>query len=343
MKGSVCAGWTPQSAMPGMDRSLRHHVAFTTVAVSVLALSVGVATLLFALFDGVLLRPLPYREPGRLVRVFDSSATRRRIPMAIARYQEFRAAAQSLDGLALYTGRDLELGGEGRRSTRVTGVAVTTDFFSILGWTPASGHAFTDSDLRRSVRNVILSERLWRMRFDADPGIVGIDHPARSRAVDRRRRDASRLPARRRRVPVAAAGRHRGRLRLPLTDRRRRRGPARLALLQRDRQGPQPDNRLGEAQQELATLSADLLARVQPLRDVGRAHRAPARRGHGPFTLRGDLAGARGSTGARRGVREHRRALRGPGADATARRCGAACARRQSLAADSRGAGREPR
>jgi hypothetical protein len=172
-------------------RSLRRHVAFTTVAALVLCLSVGVATLLFALFDGVLLRPLPYRAPDRLIRVFDSTPTTPRFPMAIARYVEFRDSARTLAGLALYTGRDMELAGDGQRSMPLTGVAVTTDFFSLLGWAPASGRTFTDGDLRQSARAVILSDVA-----DAvcrRPRHCRAGDPAQARAVDRGRRDAGRF------------------------------------------------------------------------------------------------------------------------------------------------------
>ena len=128
-------------------RSLTHHAAFTTLAGSVLVLSVAVAVLLFALFDGVLLRPLPYRQPDQLLRIYDGSPAQPRFPMAIGRFLEYRRAATSLDGLALYTGRDVELSGDGRRSARLTGVAITGEYFSVLGWAPATGRAFTDSDL----------------------------------------------------------------------------------------------------------------------------------------------------------------------------------------------------
>jgi predicted permease len=154
-------------------RSLTRHAAFTTLAGAVLVLSVAVAVLLFALFDGVLLRPLPYRQPDRLVRIYDGSPAQPRFPMAIGRYLEYRHAASSLDGLALYTGRDVELSGDGRRSARLTGVAITGEYFSVLGWAPASGRAFTDGDLRPDTRNVILSDRVWRAEFSADSAIVG--------------------------------------------------------------------------------------------------------------------------------------------------------------------------
>ena len=154
-------------------RSLRHHATFTILAGSVLASSVAVAVLLFALFDGVLLRPLPYPSPDRLVRVYDSTDSTPRFPMAIGRYLEYRQAARSVEGLALYTGRDVELSGDGRMPARLTGIAVTPEFFAVLGWAPAAGRVFTEADLRGAARVVMLSDAAWRTRFGADPAIIG--------------------------------------------------------------------------------------------------------------------------------------------------------------------------
>ena len=107
------------------------------------------------------------------MRVYDSTDSTPRFPMAIGRYLEYRHAARSVEGLALYTGRDVELSGDGRTPTRLTGVAVTSEFFAVLGWKPAAGRAFIDADLRSTARVVMLSDAAWHARFGADPAIVG--------------------------------------------------------------------------------------------------------------------------------------------------------------------------
>jgi predicted permease len=154
-------------------RALTRNRGFGIVAVLVLAASVAINTLIFFMLEGVVLRPLPYRSPDRLVRIYDASQDQPKFPMSLAHYFEYRAAAQSLDGIALYTGQDMELSGSDRRSEQLTGVAITADYFAVLGTAPVLGRAFTDADLRREVRHVILSHRLWRERFQSDPAIVG--------------------------------------------------------------------------------------------------------------------------------------------------------------------------
>jgi predicted permease len=154
-------------------RALMRNRSFGTVAVLVLAASVAVNTLIFFMLEGVVLRPLPYGSAGRLVRLYDASESQPKFPLAIGHYLDYRANARSLDGIALYTGSDVQLSGVDGGSQQLTGVAITSDYFSVLGKAPMLGRAFADEDLRRNVRNVILSHRLWRDRFDSDPAIVG--------------------------------------------------------------------------------------------------------------------------------------------------------------------------
>lgn len=154
-------------------RALTRSRSFGIVAVLVLAASVAINTLIFFMLEAVVLRPLPYESPERLVRIYDASEDQPKFPVSIAHYFDYRANAQSLEGLALYTGQDMELSGADRRSEQLTGVAITSDYFAVLGKAPFLGRAFTDGDLRRGVRHVILSHRLWRERFQSDPAIVG--------------------------------------------------------------------------------------------------------------------------------------------------------------------------
>lgn len=153
-------------------RALTRNRSFGIVAVLVLAASVAINTLIFSMLDGVVLRPLPYGSPERLVRLYDTGTTQPKFPMAIGRYLEYRANAKSIDTIALYTGRDMELTGSGP-SQQLTGVSITADYFSVLGTAPLLGQAFTPEDLRQDNHKVILSHRLWRERFLADPAIVG--------------------------------------------------------------------------------------------------------------------------------------------------------------------------
>ena len=91
-------------------RALTRTARSAPSPVLVLAGSVAINTLIFFMLEGVVLRPLPYRAPEALVRVFDSIKNTPKFPPAIGHYLEYRANAKSIDGIALYTGQDLELG-----------------------------------------------------------------------------------------------------------------------------------------------------------------------------------------------------------------------------------------
>jgi macrolide transport system ATP-binding/permease protein len=154
-------------------RALTRRRGFGAVAVLVLAASVAINTLIFFMLDGVVLRPLPYASPERLIRIYEVAETQPKFPLSIGRFLDYRASATSLEGIALYTGQNRELSGVDGRSEALTGVAITSDFFSVLGQPPSLGRSFTDADLRLGTRLVILSHRLWRDRFGSDPAIVG--------------------------------------------------------------------------------------------------------------------------------------------------------------------------
>jgi len=154
-------------------RALTRNRGFGAVAVLVLAASVAINTLIFFMLDGVVLRPLPYGSPERLVRLYDTNKGTPRFPLTIGHYLDYRAHARSLDGVALYTGQDMELSASDGRSQQLTGVAITTDYFSVLGRALLLGQPFTDADLRQENRHAILSYRVWRDHFQSDPSIVG--------------------------------------------------------------------------------------------------------------------------------------------------------------------------
>lgn len=152
--------------------ALRRQPAFAAIACTALALAVALNTLIVAIADGVLLRPLPYPSPDRLVRLFEHSARNPKFPVSIGNYLEVRRSARTLSSIALYTGNDMQLM-HGERPERLVAVAVTDSFFPTLGVHPALGRNFAAADLRESARVVILSHRLWATRFDRDPAIVG--------------------------------------------------------------------------------------------------------------------------------------------------------------------------
>ena len=163
-------------------RVLRRAPGFTAVALMTLALGVGVNTAMFSVLRAVILRPLPYRDPGRLVMVWQTqqrisdgsqhARARRRTPLvqALARWRE---SSRSFESLAGYTGQYVNVTGGGA-AERVVALVVTANFFPTLGIVPARGRNFLlEEEQPGRGRAVILSDELWRTRFDGDPAILG--------------------------------------------------------------------------------------------------------------------------------------------------------------------------
>src|ERR1700752_5307942 len=154
-------------------RLLRRSPGFTLTALTTLALVIGANTAIFSAVRGILLAPLPYHEPDRLVRLFEETPTTLHFPMAPADFRDYRAAVQTFEGLAAYFRADLQLG-DAQRPEHLRGMQVSAGFFGILGYQPALGREFVlDDELEGHTDVVMLSQSLWKRRFDADPTLVG--------------------------------------------------------------------------------------------------------------------------------------------------------------------------
>jgi len=154
-------------------RMLLKNPGFTLIAVLTLALGIGANTAIFSVVNGVLLKPLPYREPERLIRVFERSRTQPKFPMSGGNFQDYREQNSTLSGLALYTRQDLELS-QDDKPERLAALRVSAGFFDLLGAQPLLGREFRREDeLPDNNQVVILSHGLWQRRFNGDPNIVG--------------------------------------------------------------------------------------------------------------------------------------------------------------------------
>jgi putative ABC transport system permease protein len=158
-------------------RQLRGSPAFTCIAVITLALGIGANSALFALVDATLLRPLPFRQPDRLVMVWEKTGTSSRGAVSPLNLQDWGERSQTIEvagGLIPgFTGGMVMSGADGIAET-VPRQWVTARFFEVLGVQPVVGRTFIASDEQKpSV--VVLSEGLWRTRFGSDPGIIGRD------------------------------------------------------------------------------------------------------------------------------------------------------------------------
>jgi len=154
-------------------RILLKNPGFTLMAVLTLALGIGANTAIFSVVNGVLLKPLPYREPERLIRVFERSRTQPKFPVARGNFRDYREQNTTLAGLALYTRRDVELS-QDDKPERLAALGVTAGFFDLLGVRPLLGREFgREDEAPNNSSVVILSHALWQRRFNGDPGIVG--------------------------------------------------------------------------------------------------------------------------------------------------------------------------
>jgi len=153
-------------------RTLAKSPAFTLIVVLTLALGSGANTAIFSVVNGVLLTPLPYKDPSRLVVVWESKGTSTHNVVNPANYKDWHDRATSFNGLALLSWAGLTFTGD--QAERVPGRAVTPDFFGVLGATPLLGRTFNAEESRpKAPRVIVLSEALWRRRFGADRAIVG--------------------------------------------------------------------------------------------------------------------------------------------------------------------------
>ena len=148
-------------------RRLLRHPGFTIVALLTLALGTGANTAIFSLVNGILLRPLPYRDPEQLVRVLPKNPYQKGVFLAL------RDKTPSLQIAAFIPNSGFNLTGSGEPA-RIDGSLVSAELFSVLGTNPLYGRVFqTGEDEVGRDQVVVLSHALWQQRFSADPGIIG--------------------------------------------------------------------------------------------------------------------------------------------------------------------------
>ena len=156
-------------------RSLRRSPAFTLTVILVAALGIGAATAAYTLTDHVLLRPLPFANAERLVKIWEDQSARGypRMEPSPANYRDWKRLATSFTSMAAYASVSLNLAGIGDPE-RLEGAAITSDLFPMLGVQPAMGRLFTAADdSPETPGTVLLSDALWRGHFGADPAILG--------------------------------------------------------------------------------------------------------------------------------------------------------------------------
>jgi putative ABC transport system permease protein len=157
-------------------RSFRRRPLVSLAAVATLALGIGGATAVFSIAEAVFLRPLPFRDPDRLVRIWELTREGRRFSVSEPNYLDFRDNARTLERLAAYDdSRSGAVLGGGDEPRRVAAVLASHTLADVLGVAPRLGRWFDASEDRRSLAQptVVLSHGIWQRHFGGDPEVLG--------------------------------------------------------------------------------------------------------------------------------------------------------------------------
>src|SRR5271155_1665352 len=156
-------------------RLLRKTPGFTATALLTLAVCFGANLTIFAVIDSVLLRPLPFPDPARLVTIFNTypKAGVDRDGSSLPNYYERRGHLPTFASLSIYS-YGTEIVGEPGSTERAPTMRVSPDFFTTLALDPIIGRTFTDEETTSDTDHVaILSDTFWRQQFKADPNVLG--------------------------------------------------------------------------------------------------------------------------------------------------------------------------
>ncbi len=156
-------------------RALRRRPAFALAAIVTVALGVGANTAVYRVIYSVLLRPLPFHEPQRLVQLWERTPLLPQLQTAVPDFEDWRNQTHSFAQISAYSFQAIDhitLVGQGEPQV-VQGTNVTADLFPTMGIQPLLGHTFSAADDREKRPVALISEKLWRTKFGADPAIVG--------------------------------------------------------------------------------------------------------------------------------------------------------------------------
>ena len=159
-------------------RMLRKNAGFSAVAVVTLALGIGANTAIFSVVNAVLLRPLPFQDPGRLMMIWHTPPQKSfpgvaRFVVSPANYLDWQSQNHVFDQMAAFGVRSLNLTGMGQPES-ITGVAVSANFLSVLHVQPSVGRGFVADDDRPGSGNVVVvSDAFWQSHFGSSKNILG--------------------------------------------------------------------------------------------------------------------------------------------------------------------------
>ncbi len=155
-------------------RSLLKSPGFTTVAILMLALGIGLSASSFSMANVFLLRNVPYPEPEQLVRLYVTWPRTTEGSFSPGNALELRDSTTTLSSMAIYNGDAFSLGEPGQPAERVNGMNATANFFELLGVQPALGRSFVlGDDTPEKPRVAVITHRTWVRRYSADPAVLG--------------------------------------------------------------------------------------------------------------------------------------------------------------------------
>ena len=154
-------------------RVIRRSPGFAAIVILTLALGIGANSALFSVVNAVLLRPLAYPQPERLVLLWGTTPNIPKEEASLPDYTDWKSQAGSFEGMAAVRFLNANITGDGEPE-RVLGASITHDFLNVLGVPPVLGRDFeAEEDRAGAVKVAILSHGMWQRRFGGDAGIVG--------------------------------------------------------------------------------------------------------------------------------------------------------------------------
>jgi predicted permease len=159
-------------------RALRKNPAFAVTSIATLALGIGATLAVFTVVNGVLVRPLPYKDPSRISMIWITTPNKNGgtndLPLTSGFYNDLQHDSRSFERMAAFRGWPYSLGAEGAEAEPVSGARVSPALFDVLGVRPLVGQAFApDAAVPGGPHVVLISYPLWQRRFAGDPSVVG--------------------------------------------------------------------------------------------------------------------------------------------------------------------------